>query len=1376
MAEGLGSIRGQIDLDVRGAMAGYTALRQEHLSTLSALGQASGTLAQVGGAFLGLGTTIAGAFVGAGLAYGEFEAKMDYMGAVSDASAKDMAKLSDMVLRLGADTVYTNDEIALGFTELAKAGVSAEAILGGIGEGITHLGAAADIGLDKAATMMMSVVATWGMAETEATRVADVLAGTANSSMVEIEDLGVSMKYAGGVAASMGISFDDVSTALGIMGQRSIKGSTAGTSLRQIMIGLTGNTKKATKEMEALGIITEDGANKFFTAEGKAKSLKDVMNILRDATDGMSAAQQTQSLKTMFNIRALPSLIALLDAGSAGFDEMAASIQGVSAADVAAARLDNLSGDMEYLKGEIDNLILSFGSLTQGALRTIVQALEDVIHWFNSLSDEGKSIVINVALVSAAVLILGGAFLLAAAMGTQMVYQLIVIRQALIQLGGVATVVSRIMAFMFKPPVIIMIIIAALAALTGALMFFFQHTEQGRAAWEQITAAFSAFMAGPGAQLIASLTQLAGIVGGWLAEAFTAVAGALGGVGQGFGTAAGGVGSLLSSGLGAVAQLFSTLGGILMSVIQPVITALAPIFQQFGEAIAGVSTNMTGMSGFADIFAQILVAVIEMATQLVVVFIELGVQLLTAIIGMLPTLVEGFVTLLTTIINTVVGMLPQLVTAFTTGLTALIDGIVPLIPVIIEAVIQLIMAIITAVVGMIPQLIQAAIQLFQGLLDGLMTALPLIIEGLTTAIPMIITAIVGAIPLLIQAGIQLFMALIDALIIIIPQVITALTEAIPQVMTALIEAIPVILDAAIQAFTAIVEALPKIIPPLIEAIISLLPVLIESLIGMIPQLIQGALQLFLAIVQAIPQIISSLIPALIGLLPTIINTVISLIPMLIEAAVQLFMAIVQAIPQIIGAIVDALWKMGEDMIQGLIDGLKDMGPKVLEAIGGIVDGAIGWAKDLLGIKSPSRVFRSIGDYLGKGFIQGINKNKSGVEKATKGLVDVTKKSFTNMRQELEKENKRLADLWARHAHGERSWQLDKAIAEQDAKVVALKKAVAKEKSVLDKINTANKKLMALTSQRDAIVKKLDDAKKKLQDALDDKNAYKAEYRASVNERGNVSDLKTTDGMIYNLENQVKKAQEFKKLYDDLKKRGADATTLRELADKFQADGSLSAAQALAGGTDAELKRIAELRKSLDAEANRVASQLGNDFHDAGIRAAQGIVNGLNSQLTKINNTAKSIADALTKAVKKQLGIKSPSRVFAELGGYTMEGLVKGLAGGENEAKRQLQSMADAMTDFYDQVFAAKQFELETALTMKATENAAINAPQSNGSAMQSSLEKILLKLESLTSNQTTPEVNQFGDIVIPLKDLESIRNLEDFIEKIKMFKAQGSKI
>lgn len=70
----------------------------------------------------------------------------------------------------------------------------------------------------------------------------------------------------------------------------------------------------------------------------------------------------------------------------------------------------------------------------------------------------------------------------------------------------------------------------------------------------------------------------------------------------------------------------------------------------------------------------------------------------------------------------------------------------------------------------------------------------------------------------------------------------------------------------------------------------------------------------------------------------------------------------------------SLLSIGKNMIQGLVNGITSMGSRVVGAIKGVVDGAVKKAKSLLGINSPSRVFRQIGAWTSEGMSIGIDRN------------------------------------------------------------------------------------------------------------------------------------------------------------------------------------------------------------------------------------------------------------------------------------------------------------------------------------------------------------------------------------------------------------------
>jgi hypothetical protein len=84
-----------------------------------------------------------------------------------------------------------------------------------------------------------------------------------------------------------------------------------------------------------------------------------------------------------------------------------------------------------------------------------------------------------------------------------------------------------------------------------------------------------------------------------------------------------------------------------------------------------------------------------------------------------------------------------------------------------------------------------------------------------------------------------------------------------------------------------------------------------------------------------------------------------------------------------------------------------------------------------------------------------------------------------------------------------------------------------------------------------------------------------------------------------------------------------------------------------------MKQTARIAEQTGLFAAKAAEQLGTDM-------AGGIIKGLESQQQRLENTMTRLAKAMTRAVKQELGIKSPSRVFAEIGGDVGDGLAEGI--------------------------------------------------------------------------------------------------------------------
>ncbi|MFS0819676.1 hypothetical protein ABC382_22665 [Lysinibacillus sp. 1P01SD] len=103
--------------------------------------------------------------------------------------------------------------------------------------------------------------------------------------------------------------------------------------------------------------------------------------------------------------------------------------------------------------------------------------------------------------------------------------------------------------------------------------------------------------------------------------------------------------------------------------------------------------------------------------------------------------------------------------------------------------------------------------------------------------------------------------------------------------------------------------------------------------------------------------------------------------------------------------------IGKDIINGLIKGITAMTANAIQSITGVVDGVVNKAKSLLGIHSPSRVFKQIGLWTGEGMAIGLDDSSAKVNKAMSdigdGILSVSKsyqKEYSNLLDEFNKKN------------------------------------------------------------------------------------------------------------------------------------------------------------------------------------------------------------------------------------------------------------------------------------------------------------------------------------------------------------------------------------
>ena len=339
---------------------------------------------------------IAGVATAAVKTAADFEAAMSEVGAISSASAKDMEVLSAKAKEMGATTSFSASESAEAMKYMAMAGWKTTDMTKGIA-GIMNLAAASGEDLAATSDIVTDGLTAFGMSAKESGRFADVLAATSSNANTNVALMGETFKYCASTAGAMGYSIEDISVAIGIMGNAGIKGSTAGTALKNTMANLAKPTKAQAKVIEKLGISLTDSS-------GKMKSFAEVTGELRSSFSGLSKTEKAAAATTLAGKQSMAGLLTLVNASQEDFDKLTAAINGSSGAaeKMAQKMLDNLNGQLTLLKSAIEGIAITLGNRLMPYAEKAVSWVQKAAKYLNGLSDAQIDNIIKWAGIAAA--------------------------------------------------------------------------------------------------------------------------------------------------------------------------------------------------------------------------------------------------------------------------------------------------------------------------------------------------------------------------------------------------------------------------------------------------------------------------------------------------------------------------------------------------------------------------------------------------------------------------------------------------------------------------------------------------------------------------------------------------------------------------------------------------------------------------------------------------------------------------------------------------------------------------------------------------------------------------------------------------------------
>lgn len=325
----------------------------------------------------------------------EFEYQMQKVGSIAGANEKQLQQLTDAASRLGGTTQFTASQVGEAFQYMAMAGYSTEEMLASIDD-VLNLTIISGSDLGTVSDIVTDGLTALGMSASDAGEFVDKMAATITSSNTTVELFGETLKQVGSLAGSLGVDMTDLSTATGLMANAGVKGSRAGTSLKNVLSNMAAPTDKQAAALQKLGLTADETGSYLKTNADGNVDLAATMKSLMTATDGMTNTQKAAILTQIAGKEAIAGLMSIMNQGEAAWDELSNTIE-------------NSTGKVQYwnecmsLAGKsgseavklIDNMKQVFSEVESEA-QAAGLSTEDLSNAIALLGDDGKVTADNV--------------------------------------------------------------------------------------------------------------------------------------------------------------------------------------------------------------------------------------------------------------------------------------------------------------------------------------------------------------------------------------------------------------------------------------------------------------------------------------------------------------------------------------------------------------------------------------------------------------------------------------------------------------------------------------------------------------------------------------------------------------------------------------------------------------------------------------------------------------------------------------------------------------------------------------------------------------------------------------------------------------------
>lgn len=448
-------------------------------------------------------------------------------------------------------------------------------------------------------------------------------------------------------------------------------------------------------------------------------------------------------------------------------------------------------------------------------------------------------------------------------------------------------------------------------------------------------------------------------------------------------------------------DLAGLFGGTSLGPIAAMGATVRDVFGQMATVMGPLITQFLGFAGAASPLATIFQALAPMLPGILSLFGQLAATLGGALMSILVQLTPVFMTLQTTLVGLLSGVLSAALPAIASMVGMLASALSSLIPVIVP--------IITAVVSMAAALIGQLAPILMTLVSAVFPMVVSIFGSVLSAIVPLVQMIAGILIPIIRA----LLPVVTTVFSVVAAVITSamrVVQGVIQVVTGLISGNWNRVFAGIANITrgifgiigSLISGAMRIIGSVIVAGLNIVRSVWNNVWSFVGTFLAGIWNSIRGHISAGMAVTRSLVTGGINAVRGVWNSVWSSISSFvgniwsgIRGAVSNGISNVTSVVsglrgRVLGAVSGAaswLVSTGQNMIQGMVNGVRDMAGNIIQAAKDVVGGAIEGAKNLLGIKSPSRVFYEIGAFTGEGFENALHDATARAQAAMEAMVN-----------------------------------------------------------------------------------------------------------------------------------------------------------------------------------------------------------------------------------------------------------------------------------------------------------------------------------------------------------------------------------------------------